>query len=181
MKVPPFFKYVFFVITSLLAFDSFSQGRKIINYTEAGVLLHQSNSLGTGAQFTAFRTRTGITRVIKDKLGLGFALGTDNYRRNDGANYNTLPITLNAAYFFNPDFTGFKADVYGGYSIKLFDYLNRGVTAGAGLSYSVGINRGMNLGLQTGYNYQEIDYPSTFFQPGFNMGSYRLGLGITFK
>ena len=175
------FKYLFITFLVLSVFNSYSQGRKFVNYTEVGGLIHQSNSLGTSAEFNAFRTRTGITRIIKENFGLGFALGTDNYRRNDGANYNTLPITLNAAYFFNPDLTGFKADIYGGYSIKLFDNLNRGITAGAGLSYSISVNRGMNLGLQTGYNYQEIDYPSTFFQPGFNMGSFRIGLGITFK
>ena len=180
MKLSPF-KYLLITFFCLLAFNSYSQGRKIINYTEVGGLIHQSNSQGTNAEFNAFRTRTGITRIIKENFGLGFALGTDNYRRNDGANYNTLPITLNAAYFFNPDLTGFKADVYGGYSIKLFDNLNRGLTAGAGLSYSVSVNKGMNLGLQTGYNYQEIDYPSTFFQQSFNMGSFRIGLGITFK
>jgi hypothetical protein len=174
------FKYLFVTLLVLSAFNSYSQ-RKVINYTEVGGLIHQTNSQGGGSKFNAFRTRTGITRIIQQNFGLGFALGTDNYRRNDGANYNTLPITLNAAYFFNPDLTGFKADVYGGYSIKLFDNLNRGITAGAGLSYSVSVNKGMNLGLQTGYNYQEIDYPSTFFQPSFNLGSYRIGLGITFK
>lgn len=180
MKLSPI-KHLFIIGLCLGSFNSFSQGRKIINYTEVGVLLHHSNSLGTTEEFTAFRTRTGITRIISENLGLGFALGTDNYKRNDGANYNTLPITVNAAYFFNPDFTGFKANVYGGYSVKLFESLNREITAGAGLSYSISVNSGMNLGLQTGYNYQEIDYPSTFFQPSFNMGSFRLGLGITFK
>ncbi len=174
------FKYLFVTSLALSTLNSFSQ-RKVINYTEVGGLIHQTNSQGGTAKFNAFRTRTGITRIIQQNFGLGFALGTDNYRRNDGANYNTLPITLNAAYYFNPDLTGFKADIYGGYSIKLFDNLNRGITAGAGLSYSVAVNKGMNLGLQTGYNYQEIDYPSTFFQPGFNLGSYRIGLGITFK
>jgi len=173
--------YLFIIFLSLSAFNSYSQGRKIVNYTEIGGLIHQSNTFGNNAEFNAFRTRSGITRIINENYGLGIALGTDNYKRSNGATYNTLPITINAAYFFNPDLTGFKADVYGGYSIKLFDNLNRGLTAGAGLSYSVSVNKGINLGLQTGYNYQEIDFPSTFFQPGFNMGSFRIGLGITFK
>ncbi len=180
MKLFPF-KYLFLTLLCLCAFQSFSQGRKVINYTEIGGLIHQSNTFGDNAEFNAFRTRTGITRIISENYGLGLALGTDNYKRSNGATYNTLPITINAAYFFNPDLTGFKADVYGGYSIKLFDNLNRGVTAGAGLSYSVSVNKGINLGLQTGYNYQEIDFPATFFQSSFNMGSFRIGLGITFK
>jgi opacity protein-like surface antigen len=144
-------------------------------------LIHQSNTLGNNSEFNAFRTRTGITRIINENYGLGFALGTDNYKRSNGATYNTLPITVNAAYFFNPDLTGFKADIYGGYSIKIFNNLNRGLTAGAGLSYSVAVKDGLNLGLQTGYNYQEIDFPSGFFQQGFTMGSFRIGLGVTFK
>lgn len=174
-------KYLFLITFFASTVTSLAQGRKFINFTEVAILIPQSNSLGTSAEFNGFRTRTGITRLLNENFGVGFALGTDNYRRSDGGNYNTLPITLNAAYFFNPDLTGFKADVYGGYSVKLFQNLNRGLTAGAGLSYCISVNKGLNLGLQTGYNYQEIDYPSTFFQPGFNVGSYRLGLGITFK
>lgn len=173
-----------FLILTLLCYtslDSYSQGRKVINYTEIGGLIHQSNTLGNNSKFNALRTRSGITRIINENYGVGLALGTDNYKRNDGASFNTLPITVNAAYFFNPELTGFKADIYGGYSIKIFENLNRGLTAGAGLSYSVAVNKGLNLGLQTGYNYQEIDFPSNFFQKPFNMGSFRIGLGITFK
>lgn len=176
----PCFKHLLTITLCLSALSSFSQ-RKVINYTEVSGLFHQSNTVGDNSKFNGFRTRTGITRVIKEHYGLGFALGTDNYRKTNGGNYNTLPLTLTAAYFFNSDFTGLKADVYGGYAVKLFNNLNRGLTAGAGLSYSVSINKGMNLGLQTGYNFQQIDYPSTFFQEGFNLGSYRVGLGITFK
>lgn len=174
-------KYLILAFLCSLTVNSYSQGRKVVNYTEIGGLIHQSNTLGTNSELNAFRTRTGITRVVNENYGLGFALGTDNYKRNDGATFNTLPITINAAYYFNPDLTGFKADVYGGYSIKLFNNLNRGLTAGAGLSYSISVNSGLNLGLQTGYNYQEIDFPSSFFQQSFTMGSYRIGLGITFK
>ena len=173
-----------FLILTLLCYtslNSYSQGRKIINYTEIGGLIHQSNTLGNNSKFNGLRTRTGITRIINENYGVGFALGTDNYKRRNGASFNTLPITINAAYFFNPELTGLKADIYGGYSIKIFDSLNRGLTAGAGLSYSVAVNKGLNLGLQTGYNYQEIDFPSNFFQESFNMGSIRIGLGITFK
>lgn len=177
-----------FVINTLImilicftAINSYSQGRKVINHTEIGALIHQSNTLGNNTEFNGFRTRTGITRIINENYGLGLALGTDNYKRDNGASYNTLPITINAAYFFNPDLSGFKADIYGGYSVKIFNNLNRGLTAGAGLSYSVPVNKGLNLGLQTGYNYQQIDYPSNFFQESFSIGSYRIGLGITFK
>lgn len=177
-----------FVINSLIlilicftAINSYSQGRKVINHTEIEGLIHQSNTLANNTEFNGFRTRTGITRIIKENYGLGIALGTDNYKRNNGATYNTLPITINAAYFFNPDLSGFKADLYGGYSVKIFNNLNRGLTAGVGLSYSVPVNKGLNLGLQTGYNYQEIDFPSNFFQESFSIGSYRIGLGITFK
>ncbi|MES3018284.1 MAG: hypothetical protein V4721_10915 [Bacteroidota bacterium] len=175
------FKYLILIFLCLGAFDSYSQGRKIINYTEVGGLIHLNNTFGDNAEFNAFRTRTGITKIFNANYGIGFALGTDNYKRSTGATYNTLPITLNAAYYFNPELTGFKLDAYGGYSVKLFDNLNRGLTAGAGLSYSVAVNDGLNLGVQTGYNYQQIDYPSTFFQESFSLGSFRIGLGITFK
>ncbi|MEJ7693361.1 hypothetical protein [Daejeonella sp.] len=175
------FKYSVIILLFFGVSNSYSQGRKIVNYTEVGGLIHLSNTFGSNAEFNGFRTRTGITRIISKNYGLGFALGTDNYKRSTGATFNTLPITLNAAYYFNPELTGFKLDAYGGYSIKLFDNLNRGLTAGAGLSYSVAVNDGLNLGVQTGYNYQEIDYPSTFVQEGFNLGSFRIGLGITFK
>lgn len=174
-------KYLILTFFFGTVFNSYSQGRKVINYTEIGGLIHQSNTLGNNSELNAFRTRTGITRIINENYGLGLALGTDNYKRNDGATFNTIPITINAAYFFNPELTGFKADVYGGYSIKIFNNINRGLTAGAGLSYSFAINSNINLGLQTGYNYQEIDFPSNFFQESFTMGSYRIGLGITFK
>lgn len=174
-------KFLILTVLCYTSLNSYSQGRKFVNYTEIGGLIHQSNTLGNNSEFNAFRTRTGITRIINENYGVGFALGTDNYKRNDGATFNTLPITVNAAYFFNPELTGFKADIYGGYSIKFFENLNRGLTAGAGLSYSVAVNKGLNLGLQTGYNYQEIDFSSNFFQKPFNMGSFRIGLGITFK
>ncbi len=177
----PVVKYLFITLLFFGVFKSYSQGRKVVNYTEIGGLIHLSNTFGSNAEFNAFRTRTGITRIINQNYGLGIALGTDNYKRSTGATYNTLPITFNAAYFFNPELTGFKLDAYGGYSVKLFDNLNRGLTAGAGLSYSVSVSNGMNLGVQTGYNYQEIDYPSTFFQEGFDLSSFRIGLGITFK
>ncbi len=174
-------KYLLITLLCSVVLNSYSQGRKIVNYTEIGGLIHLNNTFGNNAEFNGFRTRTGITRIINANYGLGFALGTDNYKRSNGAAYNTLPITLNAAYYFNPELTGFKLDAYGGYSVKLFDNLNRGLTAGAGLAYSVSVSDGINLGVQTGYNYQEIDYPSTFLQEGFNLGSFRIGLGITFK
>ncbi len=155
--------------------------RKVINYTEAGALIHVTNSLADGSSFSAFRTRTGMTRIISEHYGLGIALGTDNYRKRNAGSYNTLPITANAAYFFNPDLHGLKADVYAGYAVRLFNNFNRGLTAGAGLSYSVPVNAGLNLGLQTGYNYQEIDFPNSFITQDFNIGTFRLGLGITFK
>ena len=179
MKLIPL-KYLLLSGLCVMAVGSYAQMRKVINYTEIGALIHESNTAGT-TKFNAFRTRTGITRVIANNFGVGFALGTDNYKRSGGANYNTLPITLNAAYFFKPDFTGLKVDLYGGYAVKLFNNFNRGLTAGAGISYSVPVNKGLNLGLQTGYNYQEIDFPSRFVQQDFNLGSIRLGLGITFK
>lgn len=155
--------------------------RKIINYTEVAALIHSSNSLGGGATFNGFRTRTGITRIIKEHFGLGIALGTDNYKRTNAGSYNTLPITANGAYYFNSDLSGLKADVYGGYALKIFNNFNKGLTAGAGLSYSIPVNNGLNLGLQTGYNYQEIDFSTSLIENSFNVGTFRLGLGITFK
>lgn len=174
-------KYLLITLFIILTINAYPQNRKTINYTEVGALIHSSNSLGSNVDFNGFRTRTSISRIIQDHIGLGIALGTDNYRRSNGGNYNTLPITVNGSYFFNSDFSGFKADVYGGYAVKLFNNLNRGLTAGAGLAYSIPVNKGLNLGLQTGYNYQEIDFPSTFVENSFNIGSFRLGLGITFK
>jgi len=174
-------RYLVVILLGFFSFNAYSQGRKTINYTEIAALLPSGNSLDGESKFSGFRTRTGLSRIIQEHFGLGIALGTDNYRRENAGNYNTLPITANASYFFKSDFSGFKADVYGGYAVKLFNNLSRGLTAGAGLSYSIPVNPGLNLGLQTGYNYQEIDFPSTFFENGFNISSFRLGLGITFK
>jgi opacity protein-like surface antigen len=173
-------KYAVLLVFCFLSLTAWSQERKLINYTEVGALIHISNSAG-GSAVNAFRTRTGISRIIQNHFGLGFALGTDNYRRTNAGSYNTLPLTLNASYFFNPDFSGLKADVYGGYAVKLFNEFNKGLTAGAGLSYSVPLNNGLNLGLQTGYNYQEINYPMSFIENSFTIGTLRLGVGLTFK
>jgi hypothetical protein len=50
------------------------------------------------------------------------------------------------------------------------------------LSYSFSVNKGLNLGLQTGYNYQKIDFPANFkIDNSFDLGSIRLGIGLTFK
>lgn len=166
----------------LISNNAFSQQRRLINYTEISALIHGSTSLTGNPTFNGFRTRTGITKLFNENFGLGFALGTDNYRKSGGGNYNTLPITLNASYYIDPKLSGLKLDAYGGYAVKLFNNLSRGLTAGAGLSYSFPVNAGLNLGLQTGYNYQKIDFPTNFqISENFDMGTIRLGLGITFK
>jgi len=166
----------------LISNTALSQQRRVINYTEISALIHSSTSLTGNPTFNGFRTRTGITKLLNENFGLGFALGTDNYRKSGGGNYNTLPITLNAAYYIDPKLSGLKLDVYGGYAVKLFNNLNKGITAGAGISYSLPINAGLNLGLQTGYNYQKFDFPMNFqISENFDVGSIRLGLGITFK
>jgi hypothetical protein len=173
----------FFIFSFLiLAQSAIAQEKRLISYTEIGLLMHNSTSLGNSETFKGFRTRTGFTKLVGDHLGLGFALGTDNYRKPSGASYNTLPLTLNGSYFLNSDLTGLKLDLYGGYSVKLFDNLNRGITAGAGLSYSFPINKGFNLGLQTGYNYQKIDFPANYrLGQSFDLRNLRLGIGLTFK
>ncbi len=166
----------------LISNTALSQQRRVINYTEISALIHSSTSLTGNPTFNGFRTRTGITKLLNENFGLGFALGTDNYRKSGGGNYNTLPITLNAAYYIDPKLSGLKLDVYGGYAVKLFNNLNKGITAGAGISYSLPINAGLNLGLQTGYNYQKFDFPMNFqISENFDVGSIRLGLGISFK
>ncbi len=166
----------------LLSNSALSQQRRLINYTEIGALIHASTSLSGSPTLNGFRTRTGVTKLLNDNLGIGFALGTDNYRKSGGGNYNTLPITINASYYIDPKLSGLKLDAYGGYAIKLFNNLNKGLTAGAGISYSIPVNAGLNLGLQTGYNYQKIDFPTNFqISENFDIGSIRLGLGITFK
>lgn len=162
--------------------DAVAQRKKLINYTELSALIHGSTSLAGNAEINGFRTRTGVSKLITENFGFGFALGTDNFKNKSGQTYNTLPITLNASYFFNPELSGLKADIYGGYTVRLFDNLNKGLTAGAGLSYSFPVNAGLNLGIQTGYNYQKIDYPVSFIlDDSFSINSIRLGLGITFK
>lgn len=175
------FKYLLPLLFMIPGISAFSQKRKVTNYTEIGALLHSSNSLDNGSRFNGFRTRTGVSRIIRDHFGLGFALGTDNYKRQNGGYYNTLPLTFNGSWFAGPDLSGFKADIYGGYAVKLFNNFNRGLTAGAGISYSIPVRSSLNLGLQTGYNYQEMDFPSTFIEKSFNVSSFRLGAGITFK
>jgi len=166
----------------MLSLTAKSQQRRMINYTEVSALIHSSTSMADNSKFSGFRTRAGITKLMDEHVGIGFALGTDNYRKANGANYNTLPITLNASYYLNSELTGLKADVYGGYAVKLFNNMNKGLTAGAGLSYSFSVNKGLNLGLQTGYNYQKIDFPANFIiDHSFDIGSIRLGIGLTFK
>ena len=162
--------------------DAVAQRKKLINYTELSALIHGSTSLAGNAEINGFRTRTGVSKLITENFGFGFALGTDNFKNKSGQTYNTLPITLNASYFFNPELSGLKADIYGGYAVRLFNNLNKGLTAGAGLSYSFPVNAGLNLGIQTGYNYQKIDCPVNFIlDDSFSINSIRLGLGITFK
>jgi hypothetical protein len=160
----------------------FSQQRRLINYNEISALVHESTSLAGNPTFNGFRTRTGVTKLLNNNVGIGIALGTDNYRKSGGGNYNTLPITLNASYYIDPKLSGLKFDVYGGYAVKLFNNLSKGLIAGSGLSYSFVVNSGLNLGIQTGFNYQKIDFPSNFqISEDFNIGSIRVGLGITFK
>lgn len=169
-------------ILLFLSHGASSQNRRLINYTEISALIYTSSNLSNNSGLNGFRTRTGVSKLIDKNFGLGFALGTDNYRKPNGSNYNTLPITLNASYFLNPDLSELKLDAYGGYAVKLFSNLNKGVTAGAGISYSIPVNGGLNIGLQTGYNYQKIDFPQNFqLSESFDIGTFRLGLGITFK
>ena len=166
----------------VLSLNVSSQNRRLINYTEIGALVYGSSSLSNHSGMSRFRTRTGVSKLLDKNIGLGFALGTDNYRKTNGINYNTLPITLNVSYFLDPELSGLKFDAYGGYAVKLFNNLNKGLTAGAGISYSIPVNAGLNLGLQTGYNYQKIDFPQNFqLSESFDLGTFRLGLGITFK
>lgn len=160
----------------------FSQQRRSINYTEISTLIYNNSSLTAGSAINGFRTRTGISKLLDKNFGLGLAIGTDNYRKSGGGNYNTLPLTVNASYYLDPTLNGLKLDAYGGYAVKLFNNLSKGFTAGAGISYALPINGGLNLGLQTGYNYQKIDFPTNFqLSENFNIGTLRLGLGITFK
>lgn len=171
-----------FAALLLLSNSAISQQRRLVNYTEISALIHGSTSLAGSTTFNGFRTRTGITKLLNENFGIGFAIGTDNYRKSGGGNYNTLPITLNASYYLDPKLSGLKLDAYGGYAVKLFNNLNKGLTAGAGLSYSLPVNAGLNLGLQTGYNYQKIDFPASFqISQNFDMGTIRVGLGLTFK
>lgn len=175
------FKRLLILVFCIISQAVYSQQRGLINYTEIGALLHHTNSLNNNSEFNGFRTRTGVTKIIDGHFGLGIALGTDNYRKANGRNYNTMPIIFNAAYYLKSDLSGLRGDVYGGYAVKLFNNFNRGLILGAGISYAFPVNNGLNLGIQTGYNYQKIDFPSTFIENGFDMGSIRLGLGITFK
>ncbi|HQS52491.1 MAG TPA: hypothetical protein PLN99_11390, partial [Daejeonella sp.] len=114
-----------FAALLLLSNSAISQQRRLINYTEISALIHGSTSLTGNPTFNGFRTRTGITKLLNENFGIGFALGTDNYRKSGGGNYNTLPITLNAAYYLDPKLSGLKLDAYGGYAVKLFNNLSK--------------------------------------------------------
>lgn len=175
---------ILFLSVSWLSFNNhaLSQTRRLVNFTEISGLIQVNSSIAENATVNGFRTRTGVTKLLTENFGIGIALGTDNYRKSGGGNYNTLPITLNASYYIDPKLSGLKLDAYGGYAVRLFNNLNKGLNAGAGLSYSFVVNSGLNLGIQTGYNYQKIDFPANFqISEDFNMGSIRIGLGITFK
>lgn len=182
MKLYPLKSIFILLAACTISANVYSQKRRMVNYTEVSALIHNTNSLNDNSTFNGFRTRTGVSRILQDHFALGIALGTDNYRKKSGGVYNTLPITANASYYLNSDLSGLRGDIYGGYAVKLFSNMNRGLTAGAGISYSFPVNDGLNLGIQTGYNYQEIDFPSTFItESNFQLGSIRLGAGITFK
>jgi hypothetical protein len=173
---------LFIFIICILSQTVNAQQKRLINYTEISALIHQSTSMGENVTFKGFRTRTGVSKLLSKNLGFGFALGTDNYRKENGASYNTLPITLNGSYYLNEDLTGLRLDIYGGYAVKLFDNFNRGLTSGGGISYSFAISNSMNLGIQTGYNYQKIDFPANYrLGESFDLGNIRLGIGLTFK
>ena len=166
----------------LVSISASSQNRRLINYTEISALIYANSTLTNGSGMNGFRTRTGVSKLLDENIGLGFALGTDNYRKTNGINYNTLPITIDLSYYLDPTLSGLKLDAYGGYAIKLFNNLDKGLTAGAGISYSIPVNAGLNLGLQTGYNYQKIDFSRRFqISQSFDVSTFRLGLGITFK
>jgi hypothetical protein len=173
---------LFIISISLFCQVAYAQQKRFINYTEIGLLIQSSTSQSGKSSFTGYRTRTGFTKLVTNHWGLGFTLGTDNYRKENGASYNTLPITISSSYYLNEEFSGLSIDVYSGYAVKLFNNLNKGLTAGGGLSYSFPINKGFNLGFQTGYNFQKIDFPANYsLGESFSLGNIRLGVGITFK
>jgi len=175
---------ILFLSVGCLCFNkhALSQKRRLVNFTEISGLIQVNSSIAENTTVNGFRTRTGVTKLLTENFGIGFALGTDNYRKSGGGNYNTLPITINASYYVDPNLSGLKLDAYGGYAVKLFNNLNKGLTAGAGISYSIPVNPGLNLGLQTGYNYQKIDFPVNFqLLENFDVGTIRLGLALTFK
>lgn len=166
----------------LISLSASSQNRRLINYTEISALIYGNSTLINSSGLNGFRTRTGVSKLLDEHIGLGFALGTDNYRKTNGINYNTLPLTIDISYYLDPALSGLKLDAYGGYAVKLFNNFDKGLTAGAGISYSIPVNAGLSLGLQTGYNYQKIDFPKRFqISQSFDISTFRLGLGITFK
>lgn len=179
----PLHRYKFLLIIPLFtaAFTVQAQQSKIINYSEVGALLNSYASVDDGSTFNGFRTRTGLSKLLTNNVAVGFALGTDNYKRSNGSTYNLIPISINASLYPNSNLTGFRADVYGGYSVKLFRNHSRGLLAGAGLGYGFLVGPRTILGIQSGYNYQELEFPSDFISRNFQLGTFRLGVGITFK
>ena len=64
-----------FAALLLLSNSAISQQRRLINYTEISALIHGSTSLTGNPTFNGFRTRTGVTKLLNENFGIGFALG----------------------------------------------------------------------------------------------------------
>jgi hypothetical protein len=77
MNIKSFSLRNLFLFAALILFSNsaISQQRRLINYTEISALIHGSTSLAGSPTLNGFRTRTGITKLLNENFGIGFAIG----------------------------------------------------------------------------------------------------------
>ncbi|MXV49583.1 hypothetical protein GS399_01250 [Pedobacter sp. HMF7647] len=180
-----------FLFSVLATANASAQRRRGYSYTEIGYLANINGSTPYG-RLNAFRISTGLGKMVTDKVSLGFAITSDSYSEGSSQSdfqdyrsrtyFNVLPITLNAAYFINPDLSGVHLDLYGGYAPAIFRSYNQGFNAGAGVAYGFRISPGFIINAQTGYNYQQLDTggsgPASIGDA--NVSTIRISVGLMF-
>lgn len=160
--------------------------KKIYNINEIEFLIGTGTNNSNISTINAIRIRTGLAAYINQHVSMGVSLGTDNYRNSEGffgTNFNTLPVVLRLGYFKKQDFSGLNADLYSGYAVPVFSDFEKGLTCGAGIGYNFKSGKHSNFGIQTGYNFQQINDLrfSNNQVANLNLHSIRAGIKLIFK
>lgn len=166
---------------------SFAQSNnKLIYGVDLGYLLGENSNSISNKEYNALRIKGSLSYLVKEKLAVGFSIGTDNYREKErkkfSSFYNTLPISLNGTYFLNNDLNGLFANASLGYAPKVFNNFEKGLNLGVGVGYAFTLGKATNTNLKIGYNLQKINNAqfinSTYSD--LNLSSLVITIGITF-